>query len=105
MSGRSRKQRSSTLALTPEMVADESRLMGVLDELLTTDDDYKKLTKRILRAQRQLRKTSTEEAFQLYLDIEAITNARVNFMLGAVAKFCFNAGRRRHQRQLKTKRR
>jgi hypothetical protein len=85
--------------LTPEDLADPSKLGGILDAVVA-DDNYRKLTAKILKAQDRLQQLASDDAWVEYLEVEQLVNTRMTFMLTAVAKFAFNEGRR-HQRQLR----
>jgi hypothetical protein len=88
--------------LTPEDLADPSKLGGILDAVVA-DDNYRKLTAKILKAQDRLQQLASDDAWVEYLEVEQLVNTRMTFMLTAVAKFAFNEGRR-HQRQLRHRR-
>lgn len=96
--GRSRNPRSKTL--TAQDFADDSKLGGVLDAVVSNSDNYKKATAKILEAQDRLQTLCDDDAWIQYLHLEAAVNTRVDLMLATVAKFCFNEGRR-HQRHLR----
>ena len=102
MSRRSRKPRPKALApkppspsprLTPEIIADDSRLLGLVDQLFEHDDNYKKHTRRILAAQHRLQDLCSEEAWVRFLFVEEAANLRVNMMLAVVARWAFDEGR------------
>lgn len=84
--------------LTPADLADRSKLGTVLDAVVQRDDNYRRLTQRVLATQERLQQRCDEDAWVEYLDIESIVNARIDSMLAVVAKFAFEQGRR-HERQ------
>lgn len=93
-------KRSRGPRLTSEIVADDSRLLGIVDELLLADKNYRRLTVRILEAQHRLQTLCDTDAWLAYLDVEQLVTERANVMLAAVARFAFQEGRRQ-QRQLR----
>ena len=115
MTGRSKIPRSATLvagqrssrhaakgspapSLTPEDLHDHSKLGAVLDAAVTGNDNYRRLTEKILDAQDRLQTLCDEDAWIQYLHLEAVVNARIDLVIATVARFAFRQGRRR-QRQ------
>ena len=92
MTRRVRRSRSPRLAL--EDLGDDSHVLGLVDQLVLRKDNYTKHTAKILAAQDRLQELSESDAWIAFLDVEAATNERVNFMLAVVARWAFNEGRR-----------
>lgn len=77
--------------LTSETVTDNQQLATAIEALLHDDEEYGRLTQRILDAQERLREQGT---FDCYLEIEALVNVRTGWALLAVARWAFEEGRK-----------
>jgi hypothetical protein len=97
MSRRSRDPRVPRLL--PEVVADDSALGGVIDGVITGNDNYVRATAKILAAQDRLQRLCDEDAWVEYLHVEQVMNDRVSTMLALVARWAFDEGRRHQQRR------
>lgn len=75
-------------------LADDSKLHGIIDQLVTDERVYWKFCRRILKLQLRHQELASEDAFLALLDIEEVVNERMNFMLLTVARWAFNEGRR-----------
>jgi hypothetical protein len=51
-------------------------LATTIDQILGADPEFKRLSRRILRAQRRLKRLCSPETWQRYLVVEQITNER-----------------------------
>ncbi len=87
-------ERSRTPRLTADRDADDSHLGGLLDELITADDNYKRLTRQILAAQDRLQALCNEDAWVAFLDTEQLVTARANVTSLLIARWAFTEGRR-----------
>lgn len=72
---------------------DNQSITDAIDQLVLGDRSYKAMTQRILRAQRKLKTSVTDDQFKHYLDVEAATNERLGHMLLLVARWAFNEGK------------
>jgi hypothetical protein len=98
---RSRKNaapRARLPRLTNKIVADESVLAAAIDQVLLRDDNYRRLSRSIGRAQDRLQNAVTKDAFSRYLDIEEATNWRFTYALALIATWAFKQGQRRRRR-------
>jgi hypothetical protein len=84
--------------LTLDDLADDSAVLGAVDQLCTADRTYWRLTRRICKLQLRHQELVTEDAFAAQLDVEQLINERVNLMLALTARWAFNEGRRNRRR-------
>lgn len=89
-----RAKRSRHPRLSPENLRDPSKLGGLIDAVVGSSDNYRRLTAKILDHQRRLQELASEDAWIEYLHVEEATTARMDVMLTAVARWAFNEGRR-----------
>lgn len=80
--------------LTPEIVADDDAVTEALDDLLLRDPEYRRLTRRIVRRQRELRGLVSEQAWSAYILLEDVTNERLDHAIRLVTRWAFRAGQR-----------
>lgn len=80
--------------LTEAVLKNDSAVSLAIDVLFAIDQDVKKLSRRILRAQRRLRRRVSNEQFKFYMAIEEHENDRAQAMLATVARWAFSQGQR-----------
>ena len=86
--------------LLPGDIADDSRLGGVIDRVITAErqlHDGSPLGSS--RHQDRLQRLCDDDAWVEYLHVEEATNDRVNMMLALVARWAFEEGRRQQRRR------
>jgi len=81
-------------ALTPAILADDSKFHGIIDTLLTQNQSYWRHTRQILRLQLRHQELASEDAFVALLHLEEAWTEREAWMLAAVARWAFGEGRR-----------
>jgi len=87
---RNRKQEDLRDHLT-----DEEIVAVVVDGVLAGSKPIRKLTKKILRAQRELHKTVKGNAWRVYLKLEELTNERADIQADLLVTWAFTAGARK----------
>lgn len=85
--------------LDTRILDDEDALTWAIDELLQADDNYQRLTGKILRVQKRLRTLASDESFAAYIRLEEAVNARFGDALVVVARWAFLAGLHSGRRQ------
>lgn len=71
-----------------EDVADDDNLTALIDQLQRDDPGLRRLHRRILRLQRQLRARVDDGTWRVYLELEATVNERGSRLLNLVRKRC-----------------
>jgi hypothetical protein len=80
--------------LTPDVLADQSKLGGILDAVVSTDDNYRRLTQKILVAQDRLQQLVSEDAWVEFLLLEEAVTERANITSLLITRWAFLEGRR-----------
>jgi hypothetical protein len=80
------------------MSAEVAVLVAEFEEALRADPEIARLSKRILRAQRQLRRRCSNDAWAVYLGVESATNDRADNILHVIARFVSRARRSERKR-------
>lgn len=93
------KHKTEPPTLDRKTLDDEDALTWAIDELLQTDDNYRRQTKKILRIQKRLRAAASNDAFACYMKLEEVVNARFGDALVLVARWAFRAGQHSGPRQ------
>ena len=86
--------------LTRDVVIDDQALAAAVDEMLRLNVEYLRHAQVILSFQTELRDLVAETAWQLFLRVEELHNARLADATAAVAMWAFEQGQRcggRHQ--------
>jgi len=65
---------------------DDISLLSLLHAMFEHDAEHRRLTRRIVTAQRRLKKLATEAAWLEYLVLEAAVNQRTDLMVTHVAR-------------------
>ncbi len=84
--------------LTSKKLTDEDALGDVIDQVIGSSKKSRTLTRRVLRAQRRLRRAVGDRAWQLYLALEEAVNARTLWEGDLLVGWAFHEGRRRRRR-------
>lgn len=79
--------------LTPLIIADDSKLHGLIDQMITDDREYWRRTRHILRLQLRHQELASEDSFVAYLTLEEAINDRAAWMMAKVARWAFEAGK------------
>ena len=80
------------VTLTADALDDQDQLGFVIDRVLLRDAEYRRLSRRVVRQQRKLKKLCRSEAWRRYLRVEAETSARHVHVLDLVARWAFDQG-------------
>ncbi len=83
--------------LTPKKLKDEDALGDAIDRVIGSSRKSRKLSKRVLRAQRRLHRAVGGRAWQLYLALEETVNARSLWEGDRLVGWAFREGRRRRR--------
>jgi hypothetical protein len=84
--------------LTPKKLKDEDALGDAIDRVIGSSKKSRTLTRRVLRAQRRLRRAVGDRAWQLYMALEEAVNARTLWEGDRLVGWAFCEGRRRRRR-------
>jgi hypothetical protein len=80
------------------MSAEVEALVAEFEEAVRADPEVARLSKRILREQRRLRRRSSDDAWTAYLLVESATNDRADHVLHLIALFMSRARTSGHTR-------
>jgi hypothetical protein len=78
--------------LTAEILADADALSTMIGELLVSTKTYRKLSKRVRRAQDRLQKVVTDKAWKRYMRLEEVVNERTGEETDTLVRWAFEAG-------------
>jgi hypothetical protein len=81
--------------LLRDYLTDSEALGLVVDAVIAGSKPIKKLSKRLLKAQRKLRGSVNGKAWKTYLALEELTNERADMQVDLIVKWAFTAGARR----------
>jgi hypothetical protein len=81
--------------LTSKKLTDEDALGDAIDRVIGSSKKSRTLTRRVLRAQRRLRRAVGDRAWQLYMALEEAVNARALLQDDLLIRWAFREGRRR----------
>ena len=93
------RKRSLRIQLTPDILADDIRLGEVIDKVLLADRTLRRLYRQIVRRQRALKATVSDDQWRLYMLIEELFNDRWARALDIVARQSYAAGRQTGRRR------
>jgi hypothetical protein len=79
--------------LTAKIVADNAALHDASIEALSKSKDWKKASRRIVRAQDKLRRHANVDAWLAYLRVEEVVNERAAVETDILVKWAFEQGR------------
>jgi hypothetical protein len=80
--------------LSAEVVRDDEALVIATDALLLGEPRLRRLSARIRRHPLGLREHADEKVFARYLELEALSNERLEVALAVVTRWAFESGRR-----------
>ncbi len=82
----------TTPSLSPEILSDDAATAARIDQLLGPDPGYRQHVRAIRRAQEALRRVISDREWQVYMDLEAVVNARCTYALSLAVKWAFAEG-------------
>jgi len=85
--------------LTSKKLTDEDALGDAIDRVIGSSRKSRTLTRRVLRAQRRLRRAVGDRAWQLYLALEETVNARTRWEGDLLVAWAFGEGLRHGRRR------
>ena len=85
--------------LTPKKLKDEDALGDAIDRVIGSSKKSAKLSSRVRRGQRHLRRAVDERAWKLYLALEETVNARVMHEDDRLIRWAFGEGLRHGRRR------
>jgi hypothetical protein len=83
--------------LTSKVLRKDDALGDAIDRVIGSSKKSRTLTRRVLRAQRRLRRAVGDRAWQCYLALEETVNARRLWEDGLLIRWAFREGRRRRR--------
>jgi hypothetical protein len=83
--------------LTSKVLKDEDALGDAIDRVIGSSKKNRKLSKKVRRAQRRLRRAVDDRAWQLYMALEEAVNARALLQDDLLIRWAFREGRRRRR--------
>lgn len=78
--------------LTPSVVTNDARLGAAIDEMIHSDDEDRAHRETIAKLQADLRRQVTDEAWQLYLGLDAAVGARIADLSVTITAWAFVEG-------------
>lgn len=90
----SRRRKHENDDLLRDYLTDSEALALVVDGVVAGSKPIKKLTKRVLKAERRLRKAVGDKDWKLYLALEELVNERDSMRVDLLVKWAFTAGAR-----------
>ncbi len=75
-------------------ITDEAMLSLVIGGVLASSKPIRRLTKKVLRAQRRLRARVSRKGWAEYLALEEVVNERASMEVELIARWAFAAGTR-----------
>jgi len=80
------------LALTPDIVADDKALWGILNEVILALPRYRERRREIIAEQNRLRGLINLEAWRVYLKVEALVHANDEAATTDLVRWVFAEG-------------
>lgn len=78
----------------PHPASPDADLGAAVEAILRDDPDVARLSRRILRAQRRLRRLCSPEAWRAYLTVEQVTNERYEYASRLLLRYGMTIGKR-----------
>ena len=75
------------------LLSDDAALDDAISDVLGRSDEYRRLSKRVRRAQDALQRTVNRKAWLLYLRLEEVVNDRVAFETRLIARWALRQAR------------
>ena len=85
--------------LGPTIIEDDDALWALLDLVIIKLPGYVTLRRKIVRRQERLRALASDDAWDAYLRVEALTNERNQEVITALVRWAFGQGRRSGDRR------
>jgi hypothetical protein len=84
--------------LTPDILSDVDAFGSAIDQMLLRSKRYRKMTRRVLRAQGRLRRAVRWKGWARYLRLEEVVNERAGHENELLIRWAFEQGRRSRRR-------
>ena len=81
----------NTSRLTSKILKDENALGLAIDELLLASKSYRKVTRRVRKVQREMRRKMTRDAWMIYMRLEELVNERSFIEGNLLVKWAFTS--------------
>lgn len=80
--------------LDPDIVADDDKLWAAIEDSVLSDRSILRMARKVVLRQRDLRRLIEPAAFDVYLDVEQLSNARYERVIVKLVRWTWAQARR-----------